>query len=1068
MISKPINSTSGRKPGQMNNKNFTTLLNKLKEFSEKTILNTQDIEEIKSILDKYNTTFNTQYLSADRAEITELQVERLLTLDPVTNRINANGNWVIAELNHPYDSAISFIKCEQVGLTFSFVVLWNKHSSICIFSQSEAIPVRRIAVISRETNNTLAIIPQQIRLALETVVPTGLELIIKATHINAAIVDPVISEPFIDALDAVSVTDTVGGIGVDWSLVEVETAVQGDNSNHAANTEWVQRELAAIREHMPLSLRVNNMPTNQKVYIGRLQSQPCWGNIIVNNPTNLFDYRQQIEFEITGSNFELTSTRTQTAITAIGVDRINAGGTITDAIWIQTGAIIGLQLNALIWQATAERILSSTFISERARINIDQDNQISFNNLHLDKVITNELHATIADIGNLNVSSITADSGTVAHSPSDDLDIVNKGYLENYVSHIQFGEVYMGTGIESVILDIPTDDLLNGAFFLVTNFDVTYSDSDPIKQGRMVWNRTADQWDLWVDTFLWPDNITTSQNVANQIQVDPIWIANNIVKSVNGNRAIGSSLASNLNQDGDIRVIYGPYLQEADYIAKEASHLNNTVAFCMFDGSIRYKDTAGEIHIMRTIVISPLISEYDITDQMDGTTQHFTLPIELDGAVGSNISVYYGGQRLANGTNYTISGLTLTTLFDTPPTANNNRRLILVVGEFIGTGTPATAHWASLAGHPSDNDDLVNYLRDSLVQLVSDTPQVIDSDLILNKAGIINARLMAQSLTGQVHVSSLGEYGGYEQIELGTVSKPVCINYNADNVYRPIVNYSLSGNQYSDTLALSSDLSKIGDEVDSLQTWATGTVATVNNLSSRVTGLETKVPAPPSKEGSFCLNTFVDNAGNAKYGWNDFGIWTTPYSNSNVIFNNTWVPGTIINSGVRLEDATQYNIIISAMGGSITGDPDGMNILVPVILDNTGAFFGWGRLIDENNIVNGHALLNKMLLNFRYQQSAEGDGNTMYYVNNFADMVLGSMSFLMAPGTTRLNAVMGSLHKEIAQIEANGMANIPTIGTDNKELFIGFSNIAALNSPPTANARFLIKIERLRGQEAIT
>jgi hypothetical protein len=69
-------------------------------------------------------------------------------------------------------------------------------------------------------------------------------------------------------------------------------------------------------------------------------------------------------------------------------------------------------------------------------------------------------------------------------------------------------------------------------------------------------------------------------------------------------------------------------------------------------------------------------SAFDLTDQMDGVTQEFEIP----DTTGLHVALYYGGQRLDYEYAYTISGTTLTTTLDTPPTSDDNRRLMLFSG----------------------------------------------------------------------------------------------------------------------------------------------------------------------------------------------------------------------------------------------------------------------------------------------------------------------------------------------------------------------------------------------------
>ena len=77
---------------------------------------------------------------------------------------------------------------------------------------------------------------------------------------------------------------------------------------------------------------------------------------------------------------------------------------------------------------------------------------------------------------------------------------------------------------------------------------------------------------------------------------------------------------------------------------------------------------------------SSSIVEYDLTSQLDGVKDTFNIDSSITNT--TSIALYYAGQRLVNGINYTVdyTSHTITVDFDIPLDSLNNRCLILVTG----------------------------------------------------------------------------------------------------------------------------------------------------------------------------------------------------------------------------------------------------------------------------------------------------------------------------------------------------------------------------------------------------
>ena len=73
------------------------------------------------------------------------------------------------------------------------------------------------------------------------------------------------------------------------------------------------------------------------------------------------------------------------------------------------------------------------------------------------------------------------------------------------------------------------------------------------------------------------------------------------------------------------------------------------------------------------------IIEYNLTPQVNGVTQAFNISASI--TINDHLELYYAGQRLFQGVNYTVNLSThvLTTTLTNPPTTTNNRTLVLKV-----------------------------------------------------------------------------------------------------------------------------------------------------------------------------------------------------------------------------------------------------------------------------------------------------------------------------------------------------------------------------------------------------
>jgi len=194
----------------------------------------------------------------------------------------------------------------------------------------------------------------------------------------------------------------------------------------------------------------------------------------------------------------------------------------------------------------------------------------------------------------------------------------------------------------------------------------------------------------------------------------------------------------------------------------------------------------------------------------------------------------------------------------------------------------------------------------------------------------------------------------------------------------------------------------------------------------------------------------------------DLGVWTTPYSNGQVLFDSTWAPYKYHNTGIKLEDATTYNIIISAMAGSITGETNiNSNNLIPVLLNGDGTLFA--HIIDASQII-GCTMTMKAFYNFRAQFSKESENENMLFLNSLLDISLGTVTLTSWPSADRKTAALSNWEAQFYQNA--GPAVAPVFIPAEKNLYIGVGLPEGSSEPPNCSARMLVKVERLRGVEA--
>ena len=188
------------------------------------------------------------------------------------------------------------------------------------------------------------------------------------------------------------------------------------------------------------------------------------------------------------------------------------------------------------------------------------------------------------------------------------------------------------------------------------------------------------------------------------------------------------------------------------------------------------------------------------------------------------------------------------------------------------------------------------------------------------------------------------------------------------------------------------------------------------------------------------------------------GVWAKPYINSEFLLNNSFSPDMAVDTGIELEDATQYRIIISAMGGSTTGNSASLsNFMLPVVLNSDGALHS--HLLLPPGAAN---LMIKGIFEFRWQESDEGDGRTMVFASTLGDSIMGTVRATNAPAMNRLDAMLADFDSTITAND--GPAEAPMVVSTGDRLRIGFMLPREADAPPNCDARMLLKVESCRGQ----
>jgi len=188
------------------------------------------------------------------------------------------------------------------------------------------------------------------------------------------------------------------------------------------------------------------------------------------------------------------------------------------------------------------------------------------------------------------------------------------------------------------------------------------------------------------------------------------------------------------------------------------------------------------------------------------------------------------------------------------------------------------------------------------------------------------------------------------------------------------------------------------------------------------------------------------------------GVWATPYINSEFLLNDSFSPDIAVDTGIELEDAAQYRIIISAMGGSTTGNIASLsNFMLPVVLNSDGTLHS--HLLQSPS---ESYLMIKGIFEFRWQESDEGDGRTMIFASTLGDAIMGTVRATNAPNMNRLDAMIFDFDSTI--MANDGAANVPIIIPTGNKLRIGFMLPQGADAPPNCNARMLLKVESCRGQ----
>lgn len=167
--------------------------------------------------------------------------------------------------------------------------------------------------------------------------------------------------------------------------------------------------------------------------------------------------------------------------------------------------------------------------------------------------------------------------------------------------------------------------------------------------------------DMTIDSF---------QQVANESDLPDTGMRQNILYYINNDDTDAFRVWSNAA---------GAYIEPSKHLIPDDDILvNNAIPnrFYLSNGIIKYTVDNIEWKYLVSKVV-----QYDLTDQIDGETQTFGISREIQ--LGQPILVFYAGQLLVPGINYTIDfqNHVLVTLFPEPPTDDEDRHLIVIVGD---------------------------------------------------------------------------------------------------------------------------------------------------------------------------------------------------------------------------------------------------------------------------------------------------------------------------------------------------------------------------------------------------
>jgi len=154
----------------------------------------------------------------------------------------------------------------------------------------------------------------------------------------------------------------------------------------------------------------------------------------------------------------------------------------------------------------------------------------------------------------------------------------------------------------------------------------------------------------------------------------------NVDNTADSAKPISTATQTALN--GKVDVVAGKGLSTNDFTATLKTKLDG-----IEDGAQKNKTLVEGTGISLstsgnniTITNSATTVEYNLTSQMDGVKQVFNIDASI--TASTQVAVYYAGQRLIKGTNYTLDfvGHKMTTLFANPPTSDSSRTLVLITG----------------------------------------------------------------------------------------------------------------------------------------------------------------------------------------------------------------------------------------------------------------------------------------------------------------------------------------------------------------------------------------------------